>query len=231
MALLDHLDETWQELLSEEFDEDYWSELEAFLDAERAEHEGEIYPPREQVFHALNAVPPDEIRVVLLGQDPYHGPGQAHGLAFSVLPGVKTPPSLRNIYKELAEDLGCEIPNHGYLTAWAEQGILLLNTALTVRHKEANSHRGQGWEEFTDAVIEKISDQDRPVVFILWGSKAKKKRELIDTDRHAVVEGYHPSPLSARYGFFGSKPFSKVNAHLTQMGHEPIDWQLPVDLS
>jgi uracil-DNA glycosylase len=226
MALQDHLDASWRELLADEFTKDYWSKLEEFVTAQRAEHPGKIYPPEDQTFAALNVVPYDDIKVVLLGQDPYHGPGQAHGLSFSVLEGQKTPPSLRNIYKELKSDLGHEIPDHGYLMKWAEQGVVLLNTVLTVRHKEANSHRKQGWEKFTDAVIKKINEREDAVIFLLWGGPAKKKAKKIDTDRHVIVSAAHPSPLSAHNGFFGTKPFSTINAALEEHGKAPIDWKI-----
>lgn len=226
MALQDHLEENWRELLADEFTKDYWTKLEEFVTTQRAEHPGKIYPPEDQTFAALNVVPYDDLKVVLLGQDPYHGPGQAHGLSFSVLPGEKTPPSLRNMYKELASDLGHDVPNHGYLMKWAEQGVALMNTVLTVRHKEANSHRKQGWEKFSDAVIMKINEREDPVIFLLWGGPAKKKAKKIDEDRHVIISSAHPSPLSAHNGFFGTKPYSQVNAALTKLGKTPIDWEL-----
>jgi len=225
MALVDQLDQGWQDLLSTEFDKPYWGELEAFVAGEREANPGKIYPPEDEVFAALNFVGYDDIKVVLLGQDPYHGPGQAHGLSFSVKPGIGIPPSLRNMYKELASDMELDKPDHGTLTKWAEQGVLLLNTVLTVRHKEANSHRKQGWEKFTDAVIKKISEREDPVVFLLWGGAAKKKTKKI-ADHHVIIASAHPSPLSAHNGFFGSKPYSKTNAALEEGGKEPIDWSL-----
>lgn len=223
MALQDHLNEDWRAIMADEFGKPYWGLLEEFVDSEYASES--IHPPREEIFAAFNTVPYDDLRVVLLGQDPYHGPGQAHGLSFSVKPGVGVPPSLRNIYKELQSDLGCSIPDHGYLMRWAEQGVLLLNTVLTVRQHQANSHRKKGWEKFTDAVIKKIAARDDTVVFLLWGGPAKKKSRWIDAP-HVIVDGAHPSPLSAHNGFFGSAPFSKVNAALEAAGKQAIDWQV-----
>ncbi len=225
MALLDHLDESWQTLLADEFDKPYWPALDAFVEAQREEHPDRIYPVEDQTFAALNFSPYDDIKVVLLGQDPYHGPGQAHGFCFSVLPPTKTPPSLRNIFKEMATDIDAPTPNHGDLTSWARQGVLLLNAVLTVRHKEANSHKKQGWEKFTDAVIKKVNERVDPVIFLLWGGSAKKKARLI-SDHHIIIQSAHPSPLSARNGFFGSAPFSKINTALEEAGKEPIDWAL-----
>lgn len=219
------LPEGWREALADEIQKPYFAKLEAFVEEERKNHT--IFPPPEDVFAALEATPYDKVSVLILGQDPYHGPGQAHGLSFSVRPGIKPPPSLVNIYKELKDDLGVPIPKHGYLMHWAEQGILLLNTVLTVREHEAFSHRKHGWEKFTDAIIHKVSDKPDPVVFVLWGAPAQKKIELIDTSRHIIIKSAHPSPLSAKTGFFGSKPFSKVNAALEATGKPPIDWSLP----
>jgi uracil-DNA glycosylase len=217
--------EGWRDALADELQKPYIPALEAFVEEERAHHT--VFPPPEDVFAALEATPYDKVKVLILGQDPYHGEGQAHGLSFSVRPGVKPPPSLVNIYKELRDDLGVPIPKHGYLKHWAEQGILLLNTVLTVRANEAFSHRKQGWEKFTDAIIRKVSEKSEPVVFVLWGAPAQKKIELIDTSRHTVIQSAHPSPLSAKSGFFGSKPFSKVNDALSAAGKSPIDWKLP----
>lgn len=214
----------WNPLLRDQFDEPYWSDLMAFVDDERARYP--VYPPRDEVFAALHHTPLQSTRAVILGQDPYHGAGQAHGLCFSVRRGVPKPPSVANIHRELHDDLGVEIPDHGNLEAWAASGVLLLNTTLTVRAGEAASHRGHGWERFTDRVIEVVSAQDRPVVFVLWGSAARQKRSMIDTSRHAIVESAHPSPLSAHRGFLGSRPFSKVNAALIERGAAPIDWTL-----
>lgn len=227
MALQDHLSESWRTILADEFSKPYWASLEAFVAKEREDNPGKIYPAQENVFTALNAMPYEDVKVLLLGQDPYHGPDQAHGLSFSVLPGIKIPPSLRNMYKELATDTGAVVPKHGTLTCWAEQGVLLLNTVLTVRHKEANSHKKQGWEKFTDAIIKKLNERDDSVIFLLWGGAAKKKKKKIDEDRHIIVESAHPSPLSAHNGFFGSKPYTKVNAALTELGKTPIDWSIP----
>jgi uracil-DNA glycosylase len=206
-------------------DEPYWAELQAFLAAERSAHE--VFPPAEQVFAAFQRTPPTQVKVVILGQDPYHGPGQAHGLCFSVPEGVALPPSLRNIFKELQADQGTSAPRQGCLFSWADQGVLLLNTTLTVRSGEAGSHQGQGWEQFTDQVIVSVNSFADPVVFILWGTAARKKRAMIDQQRHHVIESAHPSPLSAYRGFFGSAPFSQANAALTAAGRSPIDWALP----
>jgi uracil-DNA glycosylase len=224
MSLQEALPPSWREVLAEEFDKEYFAELEAFLEEERDQHT--IYPPAEDVFNAFQFTPYEEVDVLLLGQDPYHGPDQAHGLSFSVRHGVRQPPSLRNIFKELEDDLGHAPPSHGNLEPWAHQGVMLLNTVLTVRQGEAASHKGEGWEQFTDAVIEALDERDAPLVFLLWGNHAKKKKKKIDTDRHVVIESSHPSPLSARYSFFGSKPFSQINAALTEMGRAPIDWEL-----
>ncbi|MFJ8044850.1 uracil-DNA glycosylase [Kitasatospora sp. NPDC096147] len=216
--------ESWQAALAGELAKPYFAELTDFVAAQRAEHQ--VFPPSGQEFAALAATPYDKVRVLVLGQDPYHDDNQAHGMSFSVQPGIKIPPSLRNIYKELDADLGVPAPDHGYLMNWAEQGVLLLNAVLTVRAHEANSHKGKGWEKFTDAVISAVSDREEPCVFVLWGNYAKKKLPLIDTSRHVVVQGAHPSPLSAKL-FFGSKPFSQINEALAGFGGEPIDWQLP----
>ncbi|MCF6524342.1 uracil-DNA glycosylase [Streptomyces sp. JJ36] len=218
------LPQSWQDVLGEELEKPYFKELTEFVEEERAG--GPVYPPREEVFAALDATPFDRVKVLVLGQDPYHGEGQGHGLSFSVRPGVRTPPSLRNIYKELRDDLGHPVPDNGHLTPWARQGVLLLNAVLTVRAGEANSHKGKGWEQFTDAVIRAVSGRAEPAVFVLWGAHARKKRPLIDTGRHAVVEGAHPSPLSAKK-FFGSRPFSAIDAALAAQGHTPVDWRIP----
>jgi uracil-DNA glycosylase len=215
---------SWAPVLAAETEQPYFADLEAFLKTERAEHQ--VFPPEDEVFAALAATPYEDVKVVLIGQDPYHDDGQAHGMCFSVRPGVRIPPSLRNMYKELDADLGIAPVKHGYLQAWADQGVLLLNTVLTVRAHEPASHKDRGWEKFTDAVIKDVSAREKPVVFVLWGAHAKKKAKLIDTSRHAIVQGAHPSPLSAKL-FFGSKPFSAVNEALAGFGQEPIDWQLP----
>ncbi|HYN31787.1 MAG TPA: uracil-DNA glycosylase [Ilumatobacteraceae bacterium] len=214
----------WNPLLRDQFDQPYWRELQTFVDVEREHHI--VYPPSDDVFAALHLTPYADTRVVILGQDPYHGPQQAHGLCFSVRPGVRIPPSLTNIHKELHDDLGLPIPDHGNLEAWARHGVLLLNTTLTVRAGQAASHQKHGWETFTDHIIEVVSDKPEPVVFVLWGNSARRKRALIDTTRHVVIESAHPSPLSAHNGFFGSKPFSRANAALVAAGREPIDWSL-----
>ncbi|MFJ5884877.1 uracil-DNA glycosylase [Kitasatospora cineracea] len=218
------LPESWRGVLAEETGKPYFAQLAGFLAAERAEYE--VFPPAGQEFAALEAVPYQDVKVLILGQDPYHDNGQAHGMSFSVLPGVRTPPSLRNIYKELGTDLGLTVPDNGYLMPWAEQGVLLLNAVLTVRAHEANSHKNKGWEKFTDAVIKAVSAREEPCVFVLWGGYAKKKLPLIDTERHVVVQGAHPSPLSAKL-FLGSKPFSQINEALEGFGQKAVDWQIP----
>ncbi|MDG1483060.1 MAG: uracil-DNA glycosylase [Myxococcota bacterium] len=225
MILREMLPESWQAVLAEEFDKPYMTALQSFLEAEYASQT--IYPPLPEIFTAFQKSTYEGVRVLVFGQDPYHGPGEAHGLSFSVKPGIRVPPSLRNMYKELGTDLSCTKPNNGYLLPWAEQGVMMLNAVLTVRHKSPNSHQKQGWETFTDAVIKTISARDEPVVFILWGGKAKKKLKLVDAERHHVITSAHPSPLSARHGFFGSKPFSRVNTQLGEWGKAPIDWQIP----
>ena len=214
----------WQEVLQEEVAQPYFAELMDFVENEYEEQT--IYPPKEDVFNAFNHTPFEQVKVVILGQDPYHGPGQAHGLSFSVKPGVEHPPSLRNMLKELQDDLGCDIPKDGTLTKWADQGVLMLNTVLTVQEGKAHSHKGKGWEIFTDAVIRKLSEREEPIVFVLWGKPAQQKKLLIDTELHAVIESVHPSPLSARRGFFGSKPYSAINEKLKEFGKEPIDFCL-----
>jgi uracil-DNA glycosylase len=218
------LPEHWHELIGGELEQPYFRELWSFVAAERAAHA--VYPPADSVFAALEHTSPDAVRVLLLGQDPYHGEGQAHGLSFSVRRGVRIPPSLRNIHRELHDDLGCAPPSHGSLEAWADRGVLLLNTVLTVREGVAHSHRRHGWERFTDAIMHALSERERPFVALLWGGPARKKKRLIDTARHRVIEGPHPSPLSAHRGFFGSRPFSRVNEALRELGQEPIAWCL-----
>jgi uracil-DNA glycosylase len=218
------LPRSWQAVVGDELDKPYFHQLSAFLDAERASHK--VFPPADKVFSALELTPYDAVKVFLLGQDPYHDDGQAHGLCFSVQPGVRPPPSLVNIFKELHNDLGCKIPNNGYLVPWAKQGVLLLNAVLTVRAHEPNSHKNKGWEKFTDAVLRAVNDKPDPVVFVLWGGYAQKKKKLIDADRHTIIESAHPSPLSVKK-FMGSKPFSKINAALRAEGNTEIDWQIP----
>jgi uracil-DNA glycosylase len=215
---------SWQAVLFEEFNKPYFSHLQNFLGEERQAHT--IYPPEEDMFSAFELTPYDQVNVLLLGQDPYHDRNQAHGLCFSVKPGIKPPPSLINIFKELKDDVGFNIPNHGYLVSWAKQGILMLNAVLTVRAHTPNSHKNQGWEIFTDAVISKVNQKVDPVIFVLWGGYAQKKLKLIDTARHTVIKSAHPSPLSARNGFFGSKPFSAINSALRSFGKAEIDWQI-----
>lgn len=214
----------WEKIIGGEFEKPYYSELRAFLAKEYRTKT--IYPDMFDIFNALHYTPYENVKVVILGQDPYHGPGQAHGMAFSVKPGVPPPPSLINIYKELHADMGCEIPKDGYLKKWADQGVLMLNTVLTVRSGEAHSHKGKGWELFTDEVIRKVNEKDAPVAFILWGRPAQEKKSLITNPIHGIFESVHPSPLSASRGFFGSKPFSKVNGFLRECGQEEIDWCL-----
>lgn len=214
----------WLVPLGAEFKKPYYKKL-----YETVKHEYQtraVYPDANDIFNAFDFTPLGKVKVVILGQDPYHGPGQAHGLCFSVKPDVEIPPSLVNIYQELQEDLGCYIPNNGYLKKWAEQGVMLLNTVLTVRAHQANSHRGIGWEEFTDAAIKILAEQDRPMVFILWGRPAQMKKQMLTNPKHLILEAPHPSPLSAYRGFFGSKPFSKTNEYLKENGLEPIDWQI-----
>jgi uracil-DNA glycosylase len=214
----------WLAALGAELDKPYYRELIAFLARERAEKT--IFPEERDVFRALTLTPPDAVKVVLLGQDPYHDDGQAHGLCFSVRPPTRPPPSLKNVFRELKDDLGIVVPEgHGELSAWAKQGVLLLNTVLTVAAHEAASHKKKGWETFTDAVIGKVNESARPVVFCLWGAHARSKAKLVDTSRHVVIESAHPSPLSAKQ-FFGTKPFSKINAALVAAGREPVDWSL-----
>ena len=220
------LHESWLAPLQGEFDSPYMAELKRFLVAEKAAGK-RIFPPGGEWFHALDATPLDRVRVVILGQDPYHGPGQAHGLCFSVRPGVRIPPSLVNIYTELETDLGIAPAGHGNLEHWARQGILLLNSVLTVQAHQAASHRGRGWERFTDAVIRLVDARQTPAVFILWGSYAQKKAAFVDRSRHLALTAPHPSPLSAHNGFFGSRPFSRTNAFLQERGLTPIDWRLP----
>ncbi len=215
---------SWQAVLAPEFDKPYFQELEKFVDGERKKHQ--VFPPEDDVFNAFKAAPFDQVKVVLIGQDPYHDDGQAHGMCFSVRPGVKPPPSLVNMFKELKDDLGCKIPNNGYLEPWAKQGVLLLNAVLTVQAHKANSHKDKGWEKFTDAAIQAVNDRHDPVVFLLWGAYAQKKGKLIDTSKHRVITGAHPSPLSVKK-FLGSKPYSAVNKALADLGKTPINWQLP----
>lgn len=220
------LHESWLAPLQAEFDSPYMATLRQFLVAEKAAGK-RIFPPGSEWFHALDATPLDQVKIVILGQDPYHGPGQAHGLCFSVRPGVRIPPSLVNIYKEMETDLGIPPAAHGYLESWAKQGVLLLNSVLTVEAHQAASHRGRGWERFTDAVIRLVDARQTPAVFILWGSYAQKKAAFVDRSKHLVLQAPHPSPLSAHNGFFGSRPFSQANAFLEANGLKPIDWRLP----
>lgn len=211
-------------ILAQETERSYYAQLHAFVASERATHT--VFPPEADVFNALALTPFERVRVLLLGQDPYHDNGQAHGLCFSVRPGITPPPSLVNIYKELRSDVGFRIPNNGYLSHWDEQGMLMLNAVLTVRAHQPNSHKNKGWETFTDAIIRAISAKPEPVIFVLWGGYAQKKLKLIDTARHTVIQSAHPSPLSAHNGFFGSRPSSQINAALSTAGTPPIDWQI-----
>ena len=214
----------WLEPLKPEFSKPYYAELFKFVKNEYSTRQ--IFPPADDIFNAFHLTPLHEVKVVILGQDPYHNDGQAHGLCFSVKPDVAIPPSLVHIYQDLHDDLGCYIPNNGYLTKWAKQGVLMLNTVLTVRAHQANSHRGMGWEQFTDAAIRILNEQDRPLVFILWGSPAQKKAQMLNNPKHLILKAPHPSPLSAYRGFFGSRPFSQTNEFLVKNGLEPIDWQI-----
>lgn len=222
----DALKNDWQEILSAEMNQPYYGELQSFVAQQY--NISTVYPPKDEVMSAFNSVPYKEVKVVILGQDPYHGPGQANGMCFSVKPGVQQPPSLRNIFKELHQDIGCEIPKEGYLMGWAKQGVFLLNTVLTVRQGEANSHRGMGWEQFTDTVIAKLAERPDPIIFVLWGRPAQTKRTIIEKhgEHHYILQAPHPSPLSAHRGFFGSKPFSQINAKLSEWGKQPIEWCL-----
>ncbi|WP_316821049.1 uracil-DNA glycosylase [Pedobacter gandavensis] len=221
-----NLDKSWQNHLEPEFNKAYMKALKTFLLQEKREGH-EVFPEQHDLFSALNHTPFDQVKVVILGQDPYHGPGQAHGLSFSVKKGVTVPPSLKNIYKELNTDIeGFKTPDHGNLTQWADQGVLLLNATLTVRARTAGSHQKKGWELFTDKIITELSEKRKGLIFILWGAYAQKKIALIDTAKHTVIGGPHPSPLSAYKGFFGSKPFSKTNAQLIKEGKTPINWQI-----
>jgi len=220
------LEESWRRLLQADFDADYMQSLSAFLQQEKSSGKL-IYPPGKEIFNAFNATGFDSVKVVILGQDPYHGPKQAHGLCFSVQSGVAIPPSLRNIYKELEADVGCSRPQHGCLTHWAEQGVLLLNAVLTVEASRAASHQGKGWERFTDKIVELLNLKATGLVFILWGSYAQKKGAMISRDKHLVLQSPHPSPLSASRGFFGNHHFSRANEYLVKLGKTAIDWQLP----
>lgn len=219
-----NLDKSWSSLLKNELSKDYYNKILSFLESEYSTKN--IFPPKENIFEALNLTPYANVKVVILGQDPYHGPNQAHGLSFSVNPGVRIPPSLLNIYKELHTDLNCYIPNNGFLKKWAKQGVLLLNTSLTVIQGKANSHQKIGWNIFTDEIISLLNDKTTPIVFILWGNNAISKKILITNPNHLILQSAHPSPLSAHRGFFGSKPFSKSNNFLLENGLSPIDWQI-----
>ncbi|MDQ0321948.1 uracil-DNA glycosylase [Pararhizobium capsulatum DSM 1112] len=222
------LEESWKVALFGEFSQPYMVGLKSFLQEEKAQGKA-IFPRGSEYFRALDLTPLDKVRVVVLGQDPYHGEGQAHGLSFSVLPGVRPPPSLVNIFKELQSDLDIKPAGHGFLEHWAKQGVLLLNSVLTVERSMAASHQGKGWERFTDAIIRAVNEQPHSVVFILWGAYAQKKAAFVDQSRHLILKSPHPSPLSAHNGFFGSRPFSKANAFLVSNGYPPIDWTLPAN--
>lgn len=214
----------WDEVLQGEFEKEYYQKLRRFLIIEY--QNGTVYPDMNHIFNALKYTSYEDVKVVILGQDPYHEPGQAHGMAFSVMKGVKQPPSLVNIFREMEDDLGIEPPGHGYLMEWAQRGVLLLNTCLTVREHQANSHKGKGWEIFTDRVIQLLNDRETPIVFILWGGNAKSKKHMITGSQHLILTGAHPSPLSAYNGFYGGRYFSKTNEFLVSKGEEPIDWKL-----
>lgn len=219
-----NLGNSWDELLKEEFSKEYYLRLREFLKMEYSSRT--VYPDMHDIFNALKLTDYNDVKVVILGQDPYHGEGEAHGLSFSVKPGIAIPPSLKNIYKELNQSLGCYIPNNGFLEKWAKQGVLLLNTSLTVRKDMANSHSGKGWEILTDAIIKKLNSRSDPMVFMLWGNNAKSKSWFIDNDRHLVLMSVHPSPLSASRGFFGCNHFKLANDFLVKTGKDPIDWQI-----
>ncbi|MEZ9702794.1 uracil-DNA glycosylase [Vibrio sp. 10N.261.46.E12] len=221
---------TWESIINDEREKEYFQSVLAFVEQQRSSGKT-VYPPQDQVFSAFDMTPFESVRVVILGQDPYHGASQAHGLAFSVLPGVKIPPSLRNMYKELAQDIeGFEIPTHGYLDSWASQGVLMLNTVLTVEEAKAHSHAKCGWEAFTDAIIAELNQRSEPIIFLLWGAHAQKKGQAIDAGKHYVLVAPHPSPLSARRGFFGCQHFSITNKLLSSMDQQPIDWRLPAEV-
>lgn len=221
-----HIGNHWDEVLKDEFESEYYQNLRAFLKQEYSTHT--IYPSMHDIFNALKYTDYPDVKVVLLGQDPYHGKGQAHGLSFSVQKGVKQPPSLRNIFKELQDDLGITPPSHGCLESWAKNGVLLLNTVLTVREGQANSHKGHGWEILTDHIIQKLNEREEPMVFMLWGANAKSKQALLNNPNHLVLTATHPSPLASKYGgFFGCRHFSKANEFLTSHGVEPVDWRIP----
>ena len=220
------LEDSWLERLDDQFHHEYMQKLRDFL-VTRKQHRAVIYPPGKQIFNALNSTPFEQVRVVILGQDPYHGPGQAHGLCFSVQPGIRVPPSLANIYREVQADLGIDPPHHGYLQSWAEQGVLLLNAVLTVERGQAGSHQGKGWEVFTDAIVQLLNDERENLVFMLWGSYAMKKGAVIDRRKHLVLKAPHPSPLSAHRGFLGCRHFSSANDYLQQHLQLPINWTVP----
>lgn len=222
------IENDWKEVLQGEFSKTYYKEL--YQTIKKEYNESKIFPPADEIFNAFHYTPLSEVKVVIIGQDPYHNDNQAQGLCFSVRPEVDIPPSLVNIYKELHDDLGCPIPNHGSLVNWAKQGVLLLNTVLTVRAHEANSHRGIGWETFTDAAIQAVNELDKPIVFILWGKPAQNKKKMLNNPKHLILEAPHPSPLSSYRGFFGSKPFSKTNEFLVKNGENPIDWEIYCNL-
>ncbi len=218
------LSDEWQQALEEEFRKPYYKTLFEFVKEEYSKTA--VYPPAEDIFNAMHLTPLSKVKVLILGQDPYHGDRQAHGLSFSVMPKTDIPPSLQNIYQELHDDLGCTIPNNGYLKKWAEQGVLLLNTVLTVRAHQPNSHQGHGWEHFTDAIIQTVNAQDRPIVYMLWGKPAQSKIPMLNNPKHLILKAPHPSPLSAYRGFFGCKHFSQANAFLAENGQEVVDWQI-----
>ena len=218
------IENDWLDEISGEFRKPYYKKLFEFVQKEYTTRV--VYPPADEIFNAFHFTPLSKVKVVILGQDPYHGANQAHGLSFSVLPGQRIPPSLKNIYTELHDDLGCDIPNNGYLEKWAKQGVLMLNTVLTVRAHKPNSHQGKGWEYFTDAIIRAVNEQDRPIVYLLWGRPAQKKASMLNNPKHLILKAPHPSPYSADTGFFGCRHFSQANEFLESHGAEPIDWQI-----
>lgn len=224
--MIEKFDNDWEAILAPEFEKSYAIELRKFIEEQYSL--STVYPPKEEVMSAFSTVAHKDVKIVILGQDPYHGPGQAHGMCFSVKKGVPHPPSLRNIFKELENDLGCKVPKDGYLMDWAKQGVFLLNTVLTVQHGEANSHKGRGWEQFTDTIIESLAKREEPIIFVLWGKPAQTKRAIIEKHGipHFILQAPHPSPLSAHRGFFGSQPFSQINNKLIEWGKAPIDWCL-----
>ncbi|MBE9548000.1 MAG: uracil-DNA glycosylase [Proteobacteria bacterium] len=222
------LTDSWKQRIGKEFEQEYMQGLREFL-LQRKQAGAQVFPPGNQIFNALNSTPFEQVKVVIIGQDPYHGPGQAHGLSFSVPPGTRIPPSLQNIYKELHQDTGFVIPEHGYLKGWADQGVLLLNAVLTVEKGQAGAHQGKGWERFTDRIIEVLNRESEHLVFMLWGAYAQRKGQIVDSGKHCVLKAPHPSPLSAHRGFLGCRHFSQANDYLQLQGRDPVNWQLPME--